>query len=113
MSAQPEHGPAAPELPDKDLRSIRAALVVPQDLEAFDASLKAVLDKVRVTLDISPYNEFLHTWWLLACSSAKDPDSHRQMWETVAKLEAGEPVPRGRPWREVVADRRRALEAGQ
>ncbi|WP_211264361.1 DUF6247 family protein [Streptosporangium amethystogenes] len=38
--------------PEKNLRAIRAALVVPQDREAFDAGLKAVLDEIRVSLDL-------------------------------------------------------------
>lgn len=113
MTAQPEHGPpSAPEMPEKDLRAIRAALVTPQDLEAFDASLKVVLDRVRVTLDISPLNEFLHTWWLIACGSVKDPEGQRRLHQEAAKILAGERPPEGRPWREVIADRRRVIEAG-
>ncbi|GAA4625023.1 hypothetical protein GCM10023196_027570 [Actinoallomurus vinaceus] len=45
MTAQPhESGPEKMPDPAKSLRAIRAALVVPQDREAFDAGLKAVLD---------------------------------------------------------------------
>lgn len=37
---------------EKNLRAIRAALVVSQDREAFDAGLKTVLDEVRVSPDL-------------------------------------------------------------
>ncbi|MBO2446877.1 hypothetical protein J4573_07225 [Actinomadura barringtoniae] len=105
MTAQPqdEHQPAP--RPEKNLRDIRAALVVHEDLEAFDAGLKAVLDKVRVSLDISPYNDFLHRWWIMACDSARDPEGRRRMHATAAKLRAGEPVPSGRPVQEILAER--------
>jgi hypothetical protein len=45
--------------PAKSLRAIRAALVVRQDREAFDAGLKAVLDEVRVNLDLGVLNDFV------------------------------------------------------
>jgi hypothetical protein len=44
MTAQPhDFVPGSAPEPAKSLRAIRAALVVPQDREAFDAGLKAVL----------------------------------------------------------------------
>jgi hypothetical protein len=53
MTARPQdYGPSDAPLPDKNLRAIRAALVVPQDRDAFDAGLKAALDEVRVSLDL-------------------------------------------------------------
>ncbi len=80
MSAQPHDLPPA-ETPDpaKSLRAIRAALVVRQDREAFDAGLKAVLDEVRVNLDLGVQNNFMHRWWISACDSARDPDGRRRM----------------------------------
>lgn len=48
--------------PGKSLRAIRVALVVRQDREAFDAGLKAVLDEVRVNLDLGVLNDFVHRW---------------------------------------------------
>ena len=47
MTAQPhDFAPGSAPEPAKSLRAIRASLVVPQDREAFDAGLKAVLDEV-------------------------------------------------------------------
>jgi hypothetical protein len=54
------------------LRAIRAALVVRRDREAFDAGLKAVLDEVRVNLDLGVLNDFVHRWRMSACDSARD-----------------------------------------
>lgn len=75
MTAQPQDYPVGgTPVPEKSLRAIRAALVVPQDRDAFDSGLKAVLDEVRVSLDLGALNDFVHLWWLAACDSAKDPD---------------------------------------
>ncbi|WP_433217662.1 DUF6247 family protein [Microtetraspora malaysiensis] len=92
-------------LPDKNLRAIRAALVVPEDREAFDAGLKAVLDEVRVSLDLAALNTFVHRWWISACDSARDPEGRRQMHARIMRILAGEPAPAGKPWREILAAR--------
>lgn len=94
----------APE-PAKDLRAIRAALVVRQDREAFDAGLKAVLDEVRVNLDLAVLNSFVHRWWISACDSVRDPEGRRRMHAQADQILAGEPTQQTRPWREVVAER--------
>ena len=53
MTAQPhDFLPGATPDPAKSLRAIRAALVVRQDREAFDAGLNAALGEVRVNLDL-------------------------------------------------------------
>ena len=65
--------------PAKSLRAIRAALVVRQDREAFDAGLKAVLDEARVNLDHGVLNDFVHRWWVSACDSARDPEGRRRI----------------------------------
>jgi Family of unknown function (DUF6247) len=106
MTAQP-HDFLAGGRPDpaKSLRAIRAALVIPQDREAFDAGLKAVLDEVRVSLDLGVLSDFVHRWWISACDSARDPEGRRRMHARVDQVIAGEPVPQGRPWREVLAER--------
>jgi hypothetical protein len=106
MTAQPQDfvsvgGP----LPEKNLRAIRAALAVPEDREAFDAGLKAVLDEVRVSLDLGGLNAFVHRWWISACATAKDPEGRRQMHARARQALAGKPVPQGRPWREILAAR--------
>ncbi|RJL23290.1 DUF6247 family protein [Bailinhaonella thermotolerans] len=92
-------------LPEKDLRAIRAALVVPEDREAFDAGLKAVLDEVRVSLDLAGLDSFVHRWWISACDSLEDPGGRRQMHVRVQQAQTGEPIARGRVWREILAAR--------
>jgi hypothetical protein len=91
--------------PAKSLRAIRAALVVRQDREAFDAGLKAVLDEVRVNLDLGVLNDFVHRWWISACDSTRDPDGRRRMHARADQILAGEPTPHGTPWRELLAER--------
>lgn len=106
MSAQP-HGFVRGEASDpaKSLRAIRAALVVREDREAFDAGLKAVLDEVRVNLDLGVLNDFVHRWWISACDSAHDPEGRRRMHWRAEQVLAGEPTPQTRPWRELLAER--------
>ncbi|GAA2119429.1 DUF6247 family protein [Actinomadura alba] len=106
MTAQPlEYRTGSVPMPDKSLRAIRAALVVPQDREAFDAGLKAVLDEVRVSLDLGVLNDFVHRWWITACDSVKDPEGRRQMHALAEQIRSGETVPRGRSWRDILAER--------
>jgi hypothetical protein len=94
-----------PPDPAKSLRAIRAALVARQDREAFDAGLKAVLDEVRVNLDLGVLNDFVHRWWISACDSARDPEGRRRMHARADQILAGEPIPQARPWREILAER--------
>jgi hypothetical protein len=91
--------------PAKSLRAIRAALVVRQDREAFDAGLKAVLDEVRVNLDLGALNDFVHRWWISACDSARDPEGRRRMHIRAEQVLAGQPSTPARPWREILAER--------
>lgn len=106
MTAQPEDFlPVRSAEPEKNLRAIRGALVVPEDREAFDAGLRAVLDEVRVSLDLGALNDFVHRWWISACDSVRDPDGRRRMHAHAGQVLAGGPTPRGKPWREVLADR--------
>lgn len=106
MTAQPhDFVPGGMPDPAKSLRAIRAALVVRQDREAFDARLKAVLDEVRVSLDLGVLNDFVHRWWISACDSARDPDGRRRMHARAAQVLAGEPRSEARPWREILAER--------
>jgi hypothetical protein len=106
MTAQPyDVMPTEPSWPEKNLRAIRAALVAPQDREAFDAGLKTVLDEVRVSLDLAALNTFVHRWWISACDSVRDPEGRRQMHARAKQVLAGEPLPEGKPWREILAAR--------
>ncbi|MEV8634823.1 DUF6247 family protein [Streptosporangium sp. NPDC051023] len=106
MTAQPyDFVPSGSSMPEKNLRAIRAALSVPQDREAFDAGLKAVLDEVRVSLDLGALNAFVHRWWISACDSVRDPEGRRRMHAKAEQVLAGGPIPSGRSWREVLGDR--------
>ena len=78
---------------------------VRQDREAFDAGLKAVLDEVRVNLDLAALNNFVHRWWISACDSAQDPEGRRRMHIRADQILAGEPTLQARPWREILAER--------
>src|SRR3954466_927293 len=106
MTAQPDDfAPVGAPEPAKSLRAIRAALVVPQNREAVDAGLKAVLDEVRVNLDLGVLNDFVHRWWISACDSAHDPEGRRRMHARAAQISAGEAVPQETPWRELLSER--------
>jgi hypothetical protein len=91
--------------PAKSLRAIRAALVAREDREAFDAGLRAVLDEVRVNLDLGVLNDFVHRWRISACDSARDPDGRRLMHTRAEQVLAGEPRPTTRPWRQILSER--------
>jgi hypothetical protein len=106
MTAHPQDfAGAGAAMPDKNLRAIRAALVVSEDRDAFDAGLRAVLDEVRVGLDLGALNAFVHRWWISACDSVNDPEGRRQMHAQAGRIRSGEQTPHGRPWREVIAGR--------
>ncbi|WP_246267529.1 DUF6247 family protein [Nonomuraea typhae] len=97
-------------MPDKTLRATRSALSVVQDREGFDEGLRLALAEVRVSLDLGRLNEFIHTWWLVACDSMKDPQGRRELHERAKAAQdlaaRGEPLPRGtRSWRELLAER--------
>jgi hypothetical protein len=47
----------------------------------------------------------VHRWWISACDSAQDPEGRRRMHARAEQLQAGEPAPRTRPWREILAER--------
>ncbi|WP_405086275.1 DUF6247 family protein [Microbispora sp. NBC_01389] len=110
MSAQPQEFTPEGPLPEKNLRAIRRALVVPQDRDGFDAGLDVVLAEVRASLDLGRLSEFIHTWWLIACDSAKDQQGRRDVYERAARVQeladVGKPIPRGdKTWRQLLAER--------
>jgi hypothetical protein len=85
-------------------------LTLAQDREAFDAGLRIALDEVRASLDLARLNDFVHTWWLIACDSVRDSQGRQEMYARAADFEArverGESLPQGsRSWREILAAR--------
>jgi hypothetical protein len=69
------------------------------------------LAEVRASLDLGRLNEFIHTWWLIACDSIKDPQGRRDLYERAARVQdlndAGQSIPRGdKTWRQLLADRK-------
>jgi hypothetical protein len=106
MTAEP-HDVAPGGMPDpaKSLRAIRAALVVRQDREAFDAGPRAALDEVRVNLDLGVLNDFVDRWWISPCDSARDPEGRRRMHARAEQVMAGEAARPARPWRDILAER--------
>ncbi len=83
---------------------------MPQDRDGFDAGLDVVLAEVRASLDLGRLSEFIHTWWLIACDSAKDQQGRRDVYERAARVQeladAGQSIPRGdKTWRQLLAER--------
>ncbi len=109
MTAQPHQRDPAP--PQRDLAAIRAALTVPEDLEAIDAGLATALHEVRVTLDLTKLNDFIHHWWIIAGDAANDSQGRQRMHDTARRILNGEPVSPGRPWQEVIAEREAQLRS--
>ncbi|MEU7002171.1 DUF6247 family protein [Nonomuraea sp. NPDC046570] len=100
----------AEPLPEKDLRAIREALVVSQDREGFDSGLGIALAEVRASLDLSRLSAFIHTWWLIARDSVKDPQGRRDLYERAAHIQdladRDQPLPHGdKTWRELLTER--------
>lgn len=48
-------------------------------------------------LDLGRLSKFIHTWWLIACDSAKDQQGRREVYERAARVQeladAGQPIP--------------------
>lgn len=100
----------AGEPPERNLRAIRDALVVPQDVYGFDVGLDEVLAEVRETLDLTKLHAFVHTWWLIACDNVTDPEGRVEMYERADRIQEtaarGEPLPRsGTTWQRLFAER--------
>ncbi|RJL21268.1 hypothetical protein D5H75_37985 [Bailinhaonella thermotolerans] len=92
------------------MRAIRAALVTDEDRAGFDDGLRQVLSEVRGSLDLSGLQEFVHTWWLIACDSVRDPGGRAEVYRRAAHAQqlaaAGRPLPAGeKTWRQLLAER--------
>jgi hypothetical protein len=75
---------------------------------AFDAGLKAVLDEVRVNLDLGVLSDIVHRWWISACDSIRDPDGRRAMHARAEQIQADALTPLARSWRDILAERENA-----
>ncbi len=91
--------------------AIRAALSHPRDIEAFETSLPIVVDRARAERDWSGLDDFVLRWWMIACDSLRDPAGRAVMWDTVDRLDRGEPVETV-PWEDVEAMLRDRLARG-
>jgi hypothetical protein len=87
--------------PAKTPQAIRAVLL-PEDLEKFDAHFKRVMAEATETFDLSTIDDFVEHWWVTACFSL-DPVAYRRANETVARLRRGEDVPGAVPMEEILA----------
>ncbi|MBE1457283.1 hypothetical protein H4W79_001497 [Nocardiopsis terrae] len=94
----PEQSPN--ERINRNPRAIRSALL-PEEAGDFDRECRRVMNEARESLGIAPVNECLDRWWHVAMSS-RDPEAHRRMLDTAAKVERGEPVCTV-PWSELKA----------
>jgi hypothetical protein len=71
-------------------RAIRAGLL-PEDVEVFDRQFRAAMAAATDSLDLTGVLGLLGHWRLVAASST-DPEAHRAMLATAARLNAGENV---------------------
>src|SRR5690348_12970605 len=80
---------------------VRAALSG-EDLGRFDAHWREVLGRAAESRDLSEMNEMLDGWRRVAWSFQDDPEAHRHMLDTAARLQAGGEV-HTVPWEQVKA----------
>lgn len=73
-------------------RAIRAVLL-PEEAGDFDREWRAALARAAETLDLTEVFDTLERWQRIARSTQADPQAHRRMLATAARLRAGEDVP--------------------
>ncbi|MBB6172817.1 hypothetical protein HNR23_002877 [Nocardiopsis mwathae] len=81
---------------EKAPRAIREVLL-PEEAGDFDREYRQVMADAKEQLDLTPVFECLDRWWVVAMSTAQDPEGHRQMLETADRINRGERVS-GTPW---------------
>jgi Family of unknown function (DUF6247) len=81
---------------------VRAALPG-EDLGRFDSEWQEVMARATETRDLAGVSAMLDRWRRVAWSFQDDPEAHRHMLDTAARLIAGEDVPTV-PWSQVKAD---------
>jgi hypothetical protein len=82
-------------------REIRAALTG-EEIGHFDREYRQAMADAAESLDLSGVLAMLERWQRVAWSTRDDPDAHRRMLETAARLNAGEDVTTV-PWEQVKA----------
>ncbi|MGQ0466202.1 MAG: DUF6247 family protein [Sporichthyaceae bacterium] len=87
---------AAADLGDLSPRDIHACLL-PEEAETFDAQFRSAMTEAAENLDLTNVLEFLRHWRTIALASTADPDSHRRIMATAARLATGEDVAT-EPW---------------
>jgi hypothetical protein len=80
---------------------VRAALPG-EDLGRFDSEWHEVMARATQARDLAGVSAMLDRWRLIAWSFQDDPEAHRHMLDTAARLNAGEDVPTV-PWSQVKA----------
>ncbi|QYN39430.1 hypothetical protein K1T35_20845 [Pseudonocardia sp. DSM 110487] len=73
-------------------RAIRAVLL-PEEVGDFDREWRTALARAAETLDLTEVFDTLERWRRIARSTQADPQAHRRMLATAARLRAGENLP--------------------
>ena len=83
-------------------REIRAALAG-EEIDHFDREYRQVMGDAAESLDLSGVLAMLERWRRVAWSTSNDPDAHRWMLESAARLTSGDSVATV-PWAQVKAE---------
>lgn len=83
-------------------REIRAALTG-EEIGHFDREYRQAMADAAESLDLSGVLTMLERWRRVAWSTSNDPDAHRWMLESAARLSSGEDVA-AVPWEQVKAE---------
>jgi Family of unknown function (DUF6247) len=72
-------------------RDIRSALIG-SEVADFDSEYRRTMAEAAESLDLSPVLSMLMRWQRVALSTRDNPDAHRHMLATAARLNAGEAI---------------------
>ncbi len=86
----PDHEP----VPPPDPQAIRACLT-PDVAAVFDAEWEIVLDKAKISKNLTPVHELLGKWRHVAYAELKDPGSYFRLLATAARTLATGQAPAG------------------
>ncbi len=83
-----------PKIPSKtDPKGIRAGLP-PEEVASLDERFRAAMAEATENLDLVPVMDVLEHYHRLAWTYTADPAGYRRMFDTAARVLAGEDVPR-------------------